>query len=82
MENRKQLKFKTEKQETKLVKPKVDSLKRLIALMNFQPHEHEKKEKRHKLQTLRNERGNEKLQPLGKLQENKEMLQITLCPQI
>ena len=82
MENKKQLKFKTEKQQTKLVKPKVDSLKRLIALMNFQPHEHEIKEKRHKLQTLRNERGNEKLQPLGKLQENKEMLQITLCPQI
>lgn len=45
MENRKQLKFKTEKQQTKLLKPKEDSLKRIIALMNFQPTEHEKRRK-------------------------------------
>lgn len=76
MENRKQLKFKTEKQQTKLLKPKVDSLKRIIALMNFQPTEHEKRRKdtNHKHQ----ERGNEKPEPLDKLQENNEMLQITL----
>lgn len=81
MENRKQLKFKTEEQQTKLLKPKEDSLKRIIALMNFQPTEHEKRRK-DKSQTLGKERGNEKPEPLDKLQENNEMLQITLCPQI